>query len=271
MRSGRGPPAGPHRAFNRGSINWIGLATLYRKEIRKVVVAGAGNTAAPAVFVVLVLLVFRFAGAGRDAVWGLPVEQFIAPGLLLMTLAHGAFGHCAETILESKYDGTIVDLLMPPLGPAEVLAGLVAAAATRAFAVTAVAALVVQGLVSLAPAEPLWLLVFAVLAAAMTAALGLLAGLWAERWEHYTAVDVLAALPLIFLSGTFYSVAVLPDLAQGLVRGNPVFYLIDGFRYGVIGQSDADPWFGLAVCGAVTAAVLAWAWRLLAKGTKLKA
>lgn len=264
-----GPGPLPRRI--RG-VNWIGVWTLYRKEVWRFVKVINQTVAAPVVTTLLFLAVFTLA-LGRRAEAGADVSfpEFLAPGLVMMALLQNAFANTSSSIVGSKMQGNIVDLLMPPLGPAEVAAAFALGAVTRGLVVGSVTAVVMGLVVGFAMPVPLLALYFAVMGALLFGLLGIVAGIWAEKFDHLSAVTNFLVTPLTFLSGTFYSIDRLPGIWNGLAHLNPVFWLIDGFRAGMIGWSDSTPMVGAVAIAALDLALFALCWRLLATGWKLKA
>lgn len=255
-----------------GRVNWLGAWTLYRREVSRFLSVAGQTIAAPIATTVLFMVVFTVAfGVGRRDVMGVHFAQFLAPGVLMMAVIQNAFANTSSSLVISKVQGNIVDTLMPPLSAGELLVGYAMGGATRGLLVAAVIGVLVFPAVGLWPAHPLWALGFAILGATMLSLVGLIAGIYADKFDQMAAITNFLITPLSFLSGTFYSIEALPPLFQTLSHVNPFFYLIDGFRYGVLGVSDTDPRLGLAVSLAVIAALAALAWRWLARGYRLKA
>ncbi|HEY9549404.1 MAG TPA: ABC transporter permease [Kiloniellaceae bacterium] len=262
------PPA-PRRIHG---VNWIGVWTLYRKEVWRFIKVINQTVAAPVVTTLLFLAVFTLA-LGRDVQLGADIgfPAFLAPGLVMMALLQNAFANTSSSIVGSKMQGNIVDLLMPPLGPAEVTAAFAAGAVTRGLVVGAVTTAAMSVAVGFDMPSPLLALYFAVTGALFFGLLGVAAGIWAEKFDHLSAVTNFAVTPLTFLSGTFYSIDRLPGIWNDLAHLNPVFWLIDGFRAGMIGWSDTVPWIGGSAIAVLDLALFVLCWRLLASGWKLKA
>jgi ABC-2 type transport system permease protein len=254
-----------------GRWNRTGLATLVAREVLRFTNVWTQTLLAPLVTAGLFLAVFALAiGPGRGEVMGVPFVTFLAPGILTMTVIQNAFTNTSSSLMVSKVQGNIVDTLMPPLSPAELVIGYAAGAVARGLAVALAIALgLALGLGQL-PQNPLWVLVFATLGAAFLGGLGIVAAILAEKFDHMAAITNFLVVPLSFLSGTFYSLERLPPLFQALSHANPVFYIIDGVRHGYLGVSDSSPWLGLAVCTAATAAVLGLAWHWFRTGYRLK-
>ena len=262
----------PHpQRFAAGALNWYGAYTLYFKEVRRFLKVPAQTLIAPMVTSLLFLAVFSLAmgGAGRSMA-GIPLLNFLAPGLIIMAMMQSAFANASSSLIMAKIQGTIVDLLMTPLGSFELMIGYVFGAATRGLITGAVLLLAVQPFVSVAPVHIGYVLFHAVAASIMLALLGLLGGLWAEKFDHISAVSNFVITPLAFLSGTFYSVDRLPGIWHGISQLNPFFYAIDGFRYGFIGRADGDLATGVIVLLVIDLVLWIICHRLLAIGYKLK-
>ncbi|MCB1332517.1 MAG: ABC transporter permease [Roseivivax sp.] len=263
------PPPGTRRF---GRFNWLGLATLIQREVLRFAVVWTQTLLAPLVTAALFLVIFTIAiGEKRGAVMGVPFTTFIAPGILMMTVIQNAFANTSSSIVISKVQGNIVDTLMPPLSPLELVVGYLAGGVARGLAVALAIAAGLALTLGIVPAHPIWALVFVLLGAAQLAALGVLAGLYSNKFDQMAAITNFVVTPLAFLSGTFYSVAALPPVLNTVTHANPVFYLIDGARYGLIGVSDTSPWLGLVVSVAALGLFSALSWMLFRTGWRLKA
>lgn len=222
-------------------INRVGLFALYMKEVRRFLKVQTQTIWAPAVTTLLFLVIFTVAlGRGGREVLGVPFANFVAPGLIVMGMMQNAFANSSFSLLSGKIQGTIIDLLMPPLSPGELMGGIVAAAVTRAVAVgcTVALAMLLWPGVSLSVAH-LWAIVwFGLMGSVMLALLGLATSIWAEKFDHNAAITNFVIAPLSLLSGTFYVIDNLAPTFQAVSRANPFFYVISGFRYGFLGQSD---------------------------------
>ena len=232
------PPQGEPQitGFNR-----IGLWSLYIKEIRRFLKVQTQTIWAPAVTTLLFLVIFTVA-LGRDGreVLGVSFGTFVAPGLIMMGMMQNAFANSSFSLLAGKMQGTIIDLLMPPLSNAELMIGIVAAAMTRAVLVGGAVALAMwlyPG-VDLPIAHPWAIVWFGLMGSLMLALFGFLASIWAEKFDHNAAITNFIIAPLSLLSGTFYVISNLAPVFQAISRVNPFFYMISGFRYGFLGQSD---------------------------------
>ena len=263
------PLAMGQRRFGR--VNWLGLRTLVEREVRRFLNVWTQTVAAPVATSILFMTVFTVAfGARRGEVQGLPFEQFLAPGILMMVVIQNAFANTSSSIMISKIQGNIVDTLMPPLSAGEILTGYITGGVVRGLVCATAVMLVIFPWAGIWPVAPLWMLWFALAGSVMLALLGLMGGILAEKFDQMSAITNFIITPLSFLSGTFYSITVLPPAFQAVSQANPFFYLIDGFRYGAVGVADASPWIGFAVTLFLNA-VLGWiAWRWLASGYRLK-
>ena len=253
-------------------LNLIGLWTLYLKEVRRFLKVPGQTLAAPVVTTLMFLLIFTLAlGRSGRTVEGLPFLEFLAPGLIMMAVIQNAFANTSSSILIGKIQGNIVDMLMPPLRPAELMFGLVAGGVTRGLVVAVVVTLAMLPAVALGIAHPLLVVFYALSGSLMLALLGLLGGLWAERFDQMATVTNFVITPLSFLSGTFYSIAQLPGPFLIAAHLNPFFYLIDGLRFGFTGHADGSILIGAIAVTAVNLALWLLAHTLIARGYRLKA
>jgi ABC-2 type transport system permease protein len=251
--------------------NWLGLWTLYRRQLTAFLRFGLESIGGPLVSSLLFLAVFVLALAGRQEMLpGIGVAQFVAPGLVAFALTHSAFDMGAFPVLHDKLEGMIQDITMAPLSPLELLAGYVLAAATAGLINAAVILAAVSVFVPLPMVAVGQALGFALLLAALFALLGMLVGLWANKWDHYSAAETFLVMPLGLLSGSFFSIQMLPEAGQAILRANPVFYGIDGFRAGILGHAESQPWLGVALLLAVELALVVFLWCLVARGYKIR-
>ena len=259
-------------------INRVGLWSLYIKEVRRFLKVQTQTIWAPAVTTLLFLVIFTLA-LGREGreVLGVNFATFLAPGLIVMGMMQNAFANSSFSLLSGKIQGTIIDLLMPPLSTGELMTGIVAAAVTRAIAVggaVGLAMLLFPG-VDLSIAHPWAVIWFGLMGAVMLAIVGLLASIWSEKFDHNAAVSNFVIAPLSLLSGTFYVIDNLAPAFQAISRANPFFYVISGFRFGFLGQSDigdtnaalVQSALGLGLFNLVLAFVV---YRILASGWKIR-
>ncbi|MFN3835325.1 MAG: ABC transporter permease [Glycocaulis sp.] len=254
-----------------GMVNWLGLWTLYKKEVRRFLKVSFQTVLAPVATTLLFMMVFALAiGVTREAPGGVPFVMFLAPGLIMMGLLNNAFANSSSSLIVAKVQGNTVDFLMPPLSPAELAAAFIGGAVTRGVIVALASAVVIIPFVSL-PVTHIWAIVFFGLgAAAMLGMVGVIAGVWAEKFDHLAVITNFIIMPLTFLSGTFYSISILPEPFQTISHINPFFYLIDGFRYGFIGYADGDIAVGAVMVLVINAVLLAATYMVLRSGWRLK-
>ena len=240
-QSGEGTRFSPRGVPVISGINRIGLWSLYIKEVRRFLKVHTQTIWGPAVTTLLFLVIFSVAlGRGGREVLGAPFATFVAPGLIMMGMMQNAFANSSFSLLAGKIQGTIVDLLMPPLSYGELMIGIVGAAVTRAMMVggaVGLAMLLWPG-VSLS-VEHWWAIIwFGLMGAVMLSLMGLMTSIWSEKFDHNAAITNFVVAPLSLLSGTFYVIDNLAPAFQAVSRANPFFYVISGFRYGFIGESD---------------------------------
>jgi ABC-2 type transport system permease protein len=253
-----------------GRVNWLGMWTLCHREIWRFAKVWAQTLLAPVATAGLFMAVFHFALASRRGdVMGVPFEHFLAPGVLMMTVIQNAFANTSSSLVISKVQGNIVDTLMPPLSALELLVGYSAGGLARGLAVGAAVAVPAVALLGVGVAHPLWALAFLVLGALMLGFAGIAAGVICEKFDQMAAVTNFVVTPLAFLSGTFYTLDDLPPGFAAVTEANPVYHLIDGFRFGVLGGPEA-PWAGLAYVAAAATALGLLCWRLFHRGIGLK-
>ena len=252
-------------------INWIGVKTLYLREVRRFWKVGAQTVAAPVVTTLLYMLVFVVALSGsRPPLHGTAFAEFVAPGLIMMAILNNAFANASSSLIQAKIMGTSTDFLTPPLSPLELTIGFSLGAATRGIVVGLVTAVCVLPFAKLGVANVLAIVWFGLTASLVMGMVGVMAGLWSEKFDHLAAVQNFVVMPMTFLSGAFYLVERLPEPFATFSHFNPFFYLIDGFRYGFIGHAESDLLVG-AVTSGVLALVMAWAcWAVFRSGWRLK-
>jgi ABC-2 type transport system permease protein len=254
-------------------VNWVGLKTLYIKEVRRFFKVQMQTVWAPAITTLLYLVIFTVAlGRAGRTVMGVPFADFLAPGLIVMAMLQNAFANASFSLLVGKMQGNIVDYLLPPLSTGELIAGLVGAAVTRAILVGFAVWLVMllwPG-VSVAVREPLWLAWFGLMGALMLSFLGLMTSIWADKFDHAAAVTNFVVTPLSLLSGTFYSVEQLSPTFRAISHANPFFYVISGFRHGFLGVTDSP--LAVGALGLLLLNVVLWGlcYALLKSGWKIK-
>jgi len=259
-----------------GVVNWLGLWTLTQKEVRRFMKVAFQTIVAPLISTVLFLVVFMQAfGASRASVNGVPYAEFLAPGLVMMAILTNAFANSASSLIIGKVQGSIVDVLMPPLSASELTVAFIVGAAARGLLVGAVTAGTCAAFMAFSSTPmkfeaPIAILYFAIAASVMFGALGILGGVWAEKFDQMAAVTNFVITPLTFLSGTFYSIKNLPEPFLTISHYNPVFYLIDGFRYGFTGAHEISPMAGFGVTMTINAALALACYFLLKSGFRLK-
>ena len=248
-----------------------GWQTLFYKEVLRFWKVGFQTVAAPVLTAVLYLLIFSHVLESSVKVYGsLSYTSFLVPGLVMMSMLQNAFANSSSSLVQSKIMGNLVFLLLTPLSHWAWFVAYVGSSVLRGLAVGLGVFLVTLAFARPEFAAPLWIVVFALLGAALLATLGVIAGLWADKFDQMAAFQNFIIVPMTFLSGVFYSIQSLPPFWQSVSHLNPFFYMIDGFRYGFFGQSDASPWLSLAVVGVAWLAVSAVAMHLLRTGYKIR-
>ena len=248
-----------------------GVVTLWRKEVLRFWKVAFQTVAAPVLTALLYLLIFGHVLEDHVQVFpGVGYTSFLIPGLVMMSVLQNAFANSSSSLIQSKITGNLVFLLVTPLSPAAWFLAYVGAAMVRGLAVGSGVLLVTVWFAPPGVAEPGWIIVFALLGAAILGTLGLIAGLWAEKFDQLAAFQNFIIMPMTFLSGVFYSVHSLPAFWQSVSHLNPFFYMIDGFRRGFFGASDVSPWLSLGVVASSFAVAAAVALRLLASGYKIR-
>jgi ABC-2 type transport system permease protein len=248
-----------------------GARTLFYKEVLRFWKVSFQTVAAPVLTAVLYLLIFGHVLQGRVEVFpGVGYSSFLIPGLVMMSVLQNAFANSSSSLIQSKITGNLVFLLVTPLSHWAWFAAYVGASMIRGLMVGAGVFIVTVWFAPPSFAEPWWIVVFAALGAGMLGSLGLIAGLWAEKFDQMAAFQNFIIMPMTFLSGVFYSVRSLPAFWYEVSHLNPFFYMIDGFRRGFFGASDVSPWLSLAVVGISFVVVSAVALRLLRSGYKLR-
>ncbi len=249
-----------------------GARTLFLKEVLRFWKVGFQTVAAPVLTAMMYLLIFGHVMQGRVEVFpGVGYTSFLIPGLVMMSVLQNAFANSSSSLVQSKITGNLVFLLLSPLSHWAWFVAYVGASVVRGLVVGTGVFLVTVWFAPPSFAQPLWIIVFAVLGAGMLGALGLIAGLWADKFDQMAAFQNFIIMPMTFLSGVFYSVHSLPPFWLQASHLNPFFYMIDGFRRGFFGSSDVSPWLSLGVVGGSFLLVSAIALRLLKTGYKLRA
>ncbi|HSW06280.1 ABC transporter permease [Aquabacterium sp.] len=248
-----------------------GARTLFYKEVLRFWKVSFQTVAAPVLTAVMYLLIFGHVLEDRVQVFeGVGYTSFLIPGLVMMSVLQNSFANSSSSLIQSKITGNLVFLLVSPLSHWAWFAAYVGASVVRGLAVGVGVFVVTVWFAPPTFAEPWWIVVFAALGAGMLGSLGLIAGLWAEKFDQMAAFQNFIIMPMTFLSGVFYSVKSLPAVWQAVSHLNPFFYMIDGFRRGFFGHSDISPWVSLAVVGLSFLLVSSVALRLLATGYKLR-
>ena len=249
----------------------VGFRTLFYKEMLRFWKVATQTIAAPILTAMLYLLIFGHVLEGRVEVYpGVSYTAFLVPGLVMMSVLQNAFANSSSSLIQSKITGNLVFILLPPLSHWEILLAYVSASVVRGLVVGAGVFAITAWFAHLSFAAPLWIIVFAVLGAAILGTLGVIAGIWADKFDQLAAFQNFLIMPATFLAGVFYSIHSLPGFWQAVSHFNPFFYMIDGFRHGFFGQSDISPWTSLAIVSAFFAVLAAVAINLLQRGYKLR-
>jgi ABC-2 type transport system permease protein len=248
-----------------------GLWTLFVKEVRRFLRVPGQTLLSPVVTTVLYFVVFGWSlGSRLRDVEGVPYARYIVPGLVALGVVTNAYSNTASSLFVMKLQGTVVDLLVSPLTYGQILTGFVGAAVVRGLLVGGIMWLVAGAFEGFGLAHPLVALALVVLAAVLFAALGLVTAIWASSFEQVNFVPTFLITPLTFLGGVFYSVEMLPPGLRRFTLANPIFYMVDGVRYGMLGISDAAPWAGAGLLATLSALALAGAYAMLRSGYKLR-
>jgi len=259
---------GPNRS---GRFVMIGWRTLFYKEILRFWKVGFQTVGAPVLTAILYLLVFGHVLEDRVKVYDtVAYTAFLVPGLVMMSVLQNAFANSSSSLIQSKIMGNLVFLMLTPLSHWNWFFAYVASSVVRGVVVGAGVLVVTFWFARPDVVAVQWILVFAVLGAALMGALGVIAGLWAEKFDQLAAFQNFVIMPMTFLSGVFYSIQSLPAFWQGVSHLNPFFYMIDGFRFGFFGQSDVSPWVSLGIVGTALALASAVAVHLLRTGYKIR-
>jgi len=259
----------PPRGAIAGSMT--GFRTLFYKESLRFWKVGYQTVGAPILTAVLYLMIFSHVLEEHVKVYGhVSYTAFLIPGLVMMSMLQNAFANSTSSLIQSKVSGNLVFVLLTPLTHREVFSAYVLASMVRGLVVGTGVLVVTLWFAVPDFAEPVWIVVFALLATAVLGTLGLIAGIWAEKFDQVAAFQNFLIMPATFLSGVFYSVGSLPPIWQTVSHANPFFYMIDGFRYGFFGVSDVSPWVSLAIVGVTCVVLMTVALRLLASGYKTR-
>ncbi len=257
--------------LNRPALEYgSGFPTLLFKEVKRFYKVAFQTVAAPVLTAVLYLMIFGHVLEGREVYGRLSYTAFLIPGLVMMSVLQNAFANTSSSLIQSKVTGNLVFVLLAPLSHFEFYSAYILAAVFRGI-VVGLGVFIITSYFALPALEyPLWILVFAFLGAAILGSLGLIAGIWADKYDQLAAFQNFIIMPATMLSGVFYSIHSLPPAWQVVSHFNPFFYMIDGFRYGFFGVSDISPWSSLAIVFCFFIAVSVIALRLLQKGYKLR-
>jgi ABC-2 type transport system permease protein len=248
-----------------------GLWTLFVKEVRRFLRVPGQTLLSPVVTTILYFVVFGWSLGGRLAsVEGVPYARFIVPGLVALGVVSNAYSNTASSMFVMKLQGTIVDLLVSPLTHGQILVGFLCAAVLRGLIVGTVMWLVAGSFEGFGLAHPAVAVALVVLAAVLFGALGLVTAIWASTFEQVNFFPTFFITPLTFLGGVFYSVEMLPPGLRRFTLANPIFYMVDGVRFGMLGISDASPWAGAALLAALAAGAVGAAYAMLRSGYKLR-
>jgi ABC-2 type transport system permease protein len=249
----------------------VGFQTLLYKETLRFWKVATQTVAAPILTAMLYLLIFGHVLEGRVEVYpGVTYTAFLIPGLVMMSVLQNAFANSSSSLIQSKITGNLVFILLPPLSHWEIISAYVLASVVRGVAVGTGVFVITAWFADLSFTAPLWIVVFALLGAAILGTMGVIAGIWAEKFDQLAAFQNFLIMPATFLSGVFYSIHSLPPFWQTVSHFNPFFYMIDGFRYGFFGKSDIAPWTSLAIVSVFFAVLAAIAINLLRRGYKLR-
>jgi len=254
-----------------GLINWIGTWTLYKKEVLRFLIVWAQTIFSPLISALLFLLVLSLAiGNERSDVLGVSFINFLAPGLIAMQVIQQSFSHSSSSFMIGKIQGNIVDILYAPLSAAEVTFAITLAAVTRSVIIASVSIIIFYLIIDIEIKNYFTLIAFTFLSSFILGALGIAAGLWAEKFDHMATVTNFIIVPLSFLSGTFYTIDKLPGYLQTISKANPFFYMIDGFRYSFLEKSDGSIMIGLIYLTILSFIMFMLAYILYKKGYKIK-
>ena len=248
-----------------------GFYALFYKEVKRFWRVSFQTVAAPVLTAILYLMIFGHVLEDHVKVYdAISYTAFLIPGLVMMSLLQNSFANTSSSLIQSKITGNLIFVLLAPLSHFEFFSAYVLAAMVRGVAVGAGVFLATCWFTDISFHQPLWILVFGLLSAALLATLGLIAGIWAEKFDQLAAFQNFFIMPATMLSGVFYSIHSLPPIWQTISHFNPFFYMIDGFRYGFFGISDVSPWFSLLIISVFFLVVAALTLRLLSTGYKLR-
>lgn len=251
--------------------NWIGLKTLLTKEVSRFLKVYLQTLLAPVVTSFLFLVIFSQVFDDRTSMFhGINYTEFLMPGLIMMSIIQNAFANSSSSIIQSKVTGNLIFVLVTPLSSVDLYIAFVAASVTRGILVGLVVYIVSLLFVPMLPMHPFYVIFMSILSGATLGALGIIAGVWAEKFDQMAGFTNFIIVPLSFLSGVFYSIHVLPKFWETLSYFNPFFYMVDGFRYGFFGASDVSPWLSLATTASAFCAITVFTLAMLRSGYKLR-
>ncbi|MGZ8287845.1 MAG: ABC transporter permease [Telluria sp.] len=249
----------------------VGFQTLLYKETLRFWKVATQTIAAPILTAMLYLLIFGHVLEGRVEVYpGVSYTAFLVPGLVMMSVLQNSFANSSSSLIQSKITGNLVFILLPPLSHWEIISAYVLASVTRGLVVGAGVFAITAWFADLSFAAPLWIVTFALIGAAILGTLGVICGIWAEKFDQLAAFQNFLIVPATFLAGVFYSIHSLPPFWQAVSHFNPFFYMIDGFRHGFFGVSDVSPWTSLGIVSVFFVVLAAFAVNLLQRGYKLR-
>ena len=260
-----------------GAVNGLGLLTLFKREVGRFMKVWMQTILAPVVTTLLFMTVFKLAFGDRGNLTGdfegLNYNDFLAPGLIVMAILQNAFQNTSSSLVQAKFNSTHVDFLMPPLSPLELTAGFLGGSIVRGLLVAIISGIGIQlsGLADLSVAHVWPILWFSMTSAIVLGGLGAIGGIWADKFDHLSAVTNFVIVPLTFLSGTFYDIKVMTPPFQTLAHMDPFFYMIDGFRYGFLGVANSSVLTGMLYTGILSVASVTAVWWMFRSGYKLKA
>ncbi len=254
-----------------GTVNWTALFTLYIKEVKRFTSVFLQTITAPMVTTLLFVIVFSIAIDRNAGFHQVPFITFLVPGLIMMSVIQNSFANASSAFMTAKVQGSIVDLLMAPLGPIEILIAHTLASVTRGLCVFTASFLLlwILGIIDF-PKNIFWMMLYLIQGGITLAIIGLITGIWAQKFDQLSIISNFVIQPLAFLSGTFYSIERLPESLKILAYCNPIFYAIDGLRFSFIGLSDASPILGSSVLLCCNFALGIFAWYILKTGYRLR-
>ena len=253
------------------TYNFLSVLTLLKKEIYRFLKVGIQTIVGPAISALLFLAVFSLAlGRSINSINGVALSEFIAPGLIMMTMLQNSFANSASSIGQAKFQGNIVDVLMAPLGNFELTIGYIGGSIARGLICGLITAIGILLFIPIQVYSVIALIFYSLMGCLMMGSLGTIVGIWADKWDQQQGITNFIILPLTFLSGTFYSIARLPEFWQNIAKFNPFFYNIDGFRYSFIGQSDSSLFIGAITLIVINTLLVYLCYFIFRSGYKLK-